>query len=246
MCRILKVRKDLRLIVSSATIDAEDVKEFYNTNKTKDKSKDTAYILSIEGRTYPVDIHYTIKPVEDYVQSSLNTVMDIHKYQPSGDILVFLTGQEEIDRLVLLIKEKASDVTYKGTMKLRVLPLYSGVSHDRQMAVFEPTPKGVRKIIVSTNIAETSVTIDGIVYVVDCGFVKIRVYNPLLGIESLEVVPISQASAKQRAGRAGRNKPGKAYRLYTESDFNILSPSIVPEMQRYFLFFFIFFLKILY
>ena len=127
---------------------------------------------------------------------------------------------------------KCSEATYRGTMKLRVLALYSGLTHDKQMSVFQTAPSGVRKIIVSTNIAETSVTIDGIVYVVDCGFVKIRAYNPRLGIESLEVIPISQAIANQRAGRAGRNRPGKAYRLYTEDDFHKLSPSQVPEMQR--------------
>lgn len=93
--------------MSSATIDAENIKEFFNANETNDPTKDTVAIMSIEGRTFPVDIHYAMKPVSDYVQGCLNTVMDIHKFQPGGDILVFLTGQEEIDTLVTLIKEKA-------------------------------------------------------------------------------------------------------------------------------------------
>ena len=105
--RISRKRPDLRLIISSATIDAEDVKNYFNHNTTSDTSKDTAAILSIEGRTYPVDTHFAEKPIHDYLAGCLTTVMDIHKYQPAGDVLVFLTGQEEIDNLIKMIKEKA-------------------------------------------------------------------------------------------------------------------------------------------
>ena len=100
------------------------------------------------------------------------------------------------------------------------------------MYVFEPAPENHRKVIFSTNIAEASVTIDGIVYVIDSGFVKLRAYNPATGIETLTPTPVSQASATQRAGRAGRTKPGKCYRLYTEATFGTLPPSTVPEIQR--------------
>lgn len=186
-CRILKKRKDLRVIVASATIDAEDMKDFFNTNNTNDPEKDNVFIMSIEGRNFPVDIHYSMTPVSDYLQATLQTVLDIHKFQPegtkststednfcTGDILVFLTGQEEIDTMVTLIREKATDPAFKSNARMMVLPMYSGLPHDKQMAVFQPAPRGTRKVIVATNIAETSVTIDGIVYVLDCGFVKVR------------------------------------------------------------------------
>ena len=129
--------------------------------------------MSIEGRTFPVDIHYLMKATNDYIQCALRTVLDIHKFQPEGDILVFLTGQEEIDNLVQLIKDRSTDPSLKGTDRLRVLPMYSGLPHDQVMMVFESAPPNTRKVIVATNIAETSVTIDGIVYVVDSGFVKV-------------------------------------------------------------------------
>lgn len=112
------------------------------------------------------------------------------------------------------------------------LPLYAGLSTDQQMYVFEPAPENTRKVIFSTNIAEASVTIDGIIYVVDSGFVKLRAFNPTTGIETLTATPISKASATQRAGRAGRTKPGKCFRLYTESDYASLPQSSIPEIQR--------------
>lgn len=235
----------MRLIVSSATIDAEIVRDFFNINFSGDPSLDNVYIMSISGRTFPVDIHYSMKPVADYLEGCLETVLSIHQYQEPGDILVFLTGQEEIETLVTMLKEKSNDPKYRNVLKLKVLPMYAGLPFDKQLQVFEPTPSRTRKVVVATNIAETSITIDGIVYVVDCGFVKIRTYNPKLGIETLVVTPISQATAKQRAGRAGRNRPGKSYRLYSEEAYDKLSPNQIPEIQRYFYFsYFIFVLKI--
>jgi ATP-dependent RNA helicase DDX35 len=112
------------------------------------------------------------------------------------------------------------------------LPLYAGLSTEQQMYVFEEAPENTRKVIFSTNIAEASVTIDGIVYVVDSGYGKLRAYNPLTGIDTLTATPISKASATQRAGRAGRTKPGKCYRLYTESSHQSLTEATVPEIQR--------------
>ncbi|XP_043351665.1 probable ATP-dependent RNA helicase DHX35 isoform X6 [Dermochelys coriacea] len=178
--KIQKKRGDLRVIVASATLDAEKFRDFFNQNETNDPSKDTSMILTVEGRTFPVDVFYIQSPVPDYVKSTVETVMKIHQSESDGDILAFLTGQ----------------------------------------------------VIVATNIAETSITINGIAFVIDCGFVKLRAYNPKTAVECLVVVPVSKASANQRAGRAGRNRSGKCYRLYTEEDFEKLPQSTVPEMQR--------------
>lgn len=229
--KIKKKRKDLRIIVSSATLDAEMFKDFFNSNITNDKSKDTAAILSVKGRSYPGDIHYTLSPVPDYLKTTVDTVMGIHKEEPHGDILAFVTGQDEVESVVSQLIERARSLP-KGSQYLKVLPMYGGLPHAEQMLVFKPTPHNTRKVVVATNIAEASITINGIVYVIDCGYVKLRAYSPKVGVESLLVVPVSQASANQRAGRAGRVRSGKVYRLYTEHDFLALNPATVPEMQR--------------
>ena len=229
--KIKKKRKDLRIIVSSATLDAEMFKDFFNTNITSDASKDTAAILSVKGRSYPVDIHYTLSPVADYIKTTVDTVMGIHKEESYGDILAFVTGQDEVEAVVSQLIERARALS-KGSQYLKVLPMYSGLPHVEQMLVFKPTPHNTRKVVVATNIAEASITISGVVYVIDCGFVKLRAYTPKVGVESLVVVPVSQASANQRAGRAGRVRSGKVYRLFTEQDFLALKPATVPEMQR--------------
>eukprot|EP00002_Diphylleia_rotans_P021254 TRINITY_DN413_c0_g1_i3.p1 TRINITY_DN413_c0_g1~~TRINITY_DN413_c0_g1_i3.p1 ORF type:complete len:663 (-),score=132.26 TRINITY_DN413_c0_g1_i3:375-2363(-) len=226
--KIQKRRPDLRLIISSATIDAELFKNFFNTNTSGDPSKDTATILSVEGRQHPVDILFSMEPVDDYVQEAIRVVNEIHSNEPDGDILVFMTGQEEIDRVTQALMEQAAGSSHR----MRVYPLYSQLPYERQMRIFDKMPRGVRKVIVSTNIAETSVTIDGIIYVVDCCFVKMRAYNPKSGMESLVVNPVSKAAANQRAGRAGRTMAGKCYRLCTEKDFKSLLDSTTPEMQR--------------
>ena len=230
--KIKKKRKDLRIIVSSATLDAEMFRDFFNTNITNDSSKDNAAILSVKGTSYPVDIHFTLSPVADYLKATIDTVMGIHKEGGPGDVLAFVTGQDEVETVVSQLIEQARTLP-RGFQYLKVLPMYSGLPHSEQMQVFKTTPRNTRKVVVATNIAEASVTINGVVYVVDCGFVKLRVYSPRSGFESLVVVPISQASAKQRAGRAGRVRSGKVYRLYTEKDFLDLAPATVPEMQRY-------------
>lgn len=116
--------------------------------------------------------------------------------------------------------------------KILALPLYSGLSNERQIEIFASPPQGTRKVIVSTNISETSVTIDGIVYVIDSGFVKLRVFNTHTNFESLVVTPISKASALQRAGRAGRTQPGKCFRLYGNASFHTLKETSIPEIQR--------------
>lgn len=235
--KIRKKRPELRIVVSSATLQAEDFLRFFagDAPETGDESGDlggnVGRIISLEGRMYPVDIHYLEQPAEDYVERAVKTVFDIHTQEPEGDILIFLTGREEIDTALETIADRAVNLNPKAP-SIQALPLYAGLPTDQQMYVFEPTPENTRKVIVATNIAEASVTIDGIVYLIDCGFVKLRAYNPNTGIETLTATPVSKASATQRAGRAGRTKPGKCYRLYTEQAYETLPVATVPEIQR--------------
>ncbi|KAL1956973.1 hypothetical protein VTO42DRAFT_6462 [Malbranchea cinnamomea] len=234
--KIMKRRPELRVVVSSATLQAEEFLRFFAGEEFEPKDGgelggNVGRIISIEGRAYPVDCLYLEQPTEDYVERAIKTVFDIHTGEPSGDILVFLTGREEIDATVQKISERASLLNPKAP-SLLPLPLYAGLPTEQQLYVFEPAPENTRKVIVSTNIAEASVTIDGIVYVVDCGYSKLRAYDPSTGIETLTAVPISKASATQRAGRAGRTKPGKCFRLYTERSYKQLPEVTVPEVQR--------------
>nr|XP_023887830.1 probable pre-mRNA-splicing factor ATP-dependent RNA helicase DEAH9 [Quercus suber] len=237
--KIQRRRPELRLIISSATIEAKSMSAFFQASKRRRGLEGEELgprmepaILSVEGRGFNVQIHFAEEPVSDYVQAVVSTVLSIHNQEPMGDILVFLTGQDDIDTAVKLLNEEAQS-NGKKSSGLIVLPLYSGLSRAEQELIFTPTPRGKRKVVISTNIAETSLTLEGIVYVVDSGFSKQRYYNPISDIENLVVAPISKASARQRAGRAGRVRPGKCYRLYTEEYFvNEMSAEGIPEMQR--------------
>jgi ATP-dependent RNA helicase DDX35 len=234
--KIRKKRPELRIVVSSATLQAEEFLRFFaedggNEASPEASTKAIGSIISVEGRTYPIDVLYLDSSAEDYVERALSTVFDIHETEPNGDILVFLTGREEIDSAVEAVSEKVLGLPPKS-QSLLPLPLYAGLSAEQQMYVFDEAPENTRKVIFSTNIAEASVTIDGIVYVVDCGFVKLRAYDPKTGIETLTATPVSKASAAQRAGRAGRTKPGKCFRLYTEDAFQSLPEANIPEIQR--------------
>ncbi|GKV36801.1 hypothetical protein SLEP1_g44893 [Rubroshorea leprosula] len=237
--KIQRRRPELRLIISSATIEARSMSDFFRSSKKHQglESEDLGpsmepAILSVEGRGFNVQIHYVEEPVQDYVQASVSTVLLINDQEPAGDILVFLTGQDDIDAVVKMLTEETQN-SRKNSSGLIVLPLYSGLSRSEQDLIFSPTPRGKRKVVISTNIAETSLTLEGIVYVVDSGFSKQRFYNPISDIENLVVAPISKASARQRAGRAGRIRPGKCYRLYTEEYFmNEMSAEGIPEIQR--------------
>ncbi|KAJ8131180.1 hypothetical protein O1611_g2448 [Lasiodiplodia mahajangana] len=234
--KIRRRRPELRIIISSATLQAEEFLGFFseaseNEEPANDKTNQVGSIISLKGRTYPIDVLYLESPAEDYVEKVVSTVFDIHSTEPDGDILVFLTGREEIDTAVQTIAERAIGLP-SGTQSLLPLPLYAGLTTEQQMYVFDAPPDNTRKVIVSTNIAEASVTIDGIVYVIDSGFVKLRAFDPRTGIESLTVTPVSKASAAQRAGRAGRTKPGKCFRLYTEDTYRALPDTNPPEIQR--------------
>uniref|UniRef100_A0A5S6R3J9 RNA helicase n=1 Tax=Trichuris muris TaxID=70415 RepID=A0A5S6R3J9_TRIMR len=229
--KILAKRRDLRLIVSSATLDAEEFRDFFNCNTTDDSALDTATIMSVEGRSFAIDIYYTRGPVANYVNASVKAAIQIHRCEPAGgDILIFLTGEDEVNTCCNLLKEESK--TLHDCDRLWIVPIYGAMPFKEQIKVFDSSPSGTRKVVVATNIAEASVTVPGIVYVIDCGFVKLRAVHPQTGIESLVVVPISKASAEQRAGRAGRIRYGKAYRLYPEAEFEKLRPFTVPEIQR--------------
>merc|ERR1719410_3171466 len=219
---IARFRPDLKLLISSATLDAEKFSEFF----------DNAPIFRIPGRRFPVHIYYTKAPEADYIDAVVVTTLQIHVTQPLGDILVFLTGQEEIETAQELLIERTRKLG--STIKeLIICPIYSNLPSDLQAKVFEPTPPGARKVILATNIAETSLTIDNIIYVIDPGFSKQNSYNARTGMESLIVTPVSKASANQRAGRAGRVAAGKCFRLYTVWAYqHELEENPVPEIQR--------------
>lgn len=233
--KLSRKREDLRVVVSSATLEAERFLDFFSPDDEEKihgrGQEDYGRIIGIEGRTYPVEIQYLLEPTNDYVEAAVEAVMEIHKTEGEGDILVFLTGREEIDDAIDQLGDRIADLP-STTSKLMTLPLYAGLPTEEQMFVFQKPPPNTRKVILSTNIAEASVTIDGIVFVLDSGYVKLRNYDARLGIENLNVVPVSKASATQRAGRAGRTKPGKCFRLYTEAAFEGLEQATFPEIQR--------------
>lgn len=227
---LIPKRPDLKIIIMSATLEAAKFQKYFNN----------APLLSVAGRTHPVEIYYTPEYQKDYLDASIRTVLQIHATEDEGDILLFLTGEEEIEDAVKKISLETDQLIREGQCgELKIYPLYGSLPPYQQQKIFEPAPtssangKVGRKCIVSTNIAETSLTIDGVVYVIDPGFSKQKVYNPRIRVESLLVSPISKASAQQRAGRAGRTKPGKCFRLYTEEAFQKeLIEQSYPEILR--------------
>jgi pre-mRNA-splicing factor ATP-dependent RNA helicase DHX38/PRP16 len=219
--KVLARRRDLKLIVTSATMNSKRFSDFYGG----------APEFFIPGRTFPVDVMFHRSPVEDYVDQAVQQVLAIHVSMGPGDILVFMTGQEDIEVTCELIQERLNALN--DPPKLSILPIYSQMPADLQAKIFDKAAPGVRKVIVATNIAETSLTVDGIMYVVDAGYSKLKVYNPRMGMDTLQITPISQANASQRAGRAGRTGPGKAFHLFTEAAFkDEMYIQTIPEIQR--------------
>ncbi|KAF7809030.1 Pre-mRNA-splicing factor ATP-dependent RNA helicase DEAH10 [Senna tora] len=211
----------LKLIIMSASLDARVFSEYFGGAKA----------VHVQGRQFPVDIFYTRHGEADYLDAALITIFQIHLEEGPGDMLVFLTGQEEIESIERLITERLKQLP-EGNQKLLVVPIFAALPSEQQMRVFAPAPSGFRKVILATNIAETSVTISGIKYVIDPGLVKARSYDPSKGMESLVVIPTSKSQALQRSGRAGREGPGKCFRLYPESEFEKLEDSTKPEIKR--------------
>ncbi|KAL4442503.1 hypothetical protein ABPG77_005087 [Micractinium sp. CCAP 211/92] len=238
-------RDDFRLVVMSATLDAAAFTRYF-------EGAQAAYV---QGRQFPVEVMYTATPQDSYLDAAISAALQVHCDERPGDILVFLTGQDEIESCARLITERAAALPPPETRdgaaaadgeeggeegeegpgrprELLVLPIYAALPPEQQLKVFQPAPPGTRKVILATNIAETSITISGVRYVIDTGFVKSRSYSPRLGADCLQVAPVSQAQARQRSGRAGREAPGKAFRLYTEASFRQLAPTTLPEIQR--------------
>lgn len=217
-----KRRNDLKLIVMSATLNADLFSRFFHN----------APVLYVKGKMFPVTKMYLSESTESIVDTMLRCIIQVNMAEPEGDILCFLPGQEEIDECVGTLAKVAPFLPKEAPL-IEPLPLYAALSPLQQLKVFAKYPRGHRKVIVATNIAETSVTISGVKYVVDSGLRKIKVWRHQLGISTLLTTPISQSSAKQRAGRAGRESPGKVFRLYLEKQFLTQLPKEQePEILR--------------
>jgi ATP-dependent RNA helicase DHR2 len=242
----------LKVVVMSATADMESLTGFFQEgyklpetekeNKTIENGAEAGGMNSsiskeisvcrIKGRQFPVKTIYSPAPVHDFVDAALKTIFQIHQKEPMpGDILVFLTGQETVEALEHLVNEYAMGMD-PSLPKILVLPLFAALPQAAQQRVFAPAPPRTRKIVLSTNIAETSVTVSGVRHVIDCGKAKVKQFRTRLGLDSLLVKPISKSAAIQRKGRAGREAPGQCFRLYTEKDYLALDETNTPEILR--------------
>jgi ATP-dependent RNA helicase DHX33 len=220
--RIKKGLKQLKLILMSATMDVDQFSKYFNN----------APVLYLEGRQHKVDVFHSSIEQNDYLNSAIQTVFQIHRLAPlNEDILVFLTGQEEIESTCRTIND-INKKSLKNTLPMIVLPFYAALPSNKQLKVFEDTGDNCRKVILSTNIAETSLTIPRIKYVVDTGMIKAKIYTPESNLEILKVHKISKSQAWQRTGRAGREQPGICYRLYTEPQYEGLPLNTIPEILR--------------
>ena len=215
----------LKLIVTSATLNTSLFSKYF----------DDCPVISMEGKCYPVDLKYENTSANFRLDESVNNAIRIHLHEGIGDILVFLTGSEECEQAVKKTTEILSDLIQKGkeVPSAMIYSLYGAQSSEDQARVFDKLDEDTRKIIYCTNIAETSITIDGVGFVIDSGYVKQKQYNPKTGMDCLMVVPISKVQAVQRSGRAGRTMPGKCLRMYSEKFFNEqMDNAMIPEILR--------------
>jgi len=214
---VLSKRSDLKVVIMSATLDVGVFMRYFNNPPH----------IKVMGRTFPVMAKFLQEPTSDYILKACEIARLIHDTEEEGDILIFLTGVSEIRRTK---RELTS-----GNRNWIIHELYSKQKPEAQELVHTRPRRGgqyIRKVIISTNVAETSITIDGIRYVIDSGFAKTKNYNPNTNVWTLHAQPISRASAVQRAGRAGRTAKGKAYFLYTLDAFQMLIKQTPPEMER--------------
>ncbi|ORY35839.1 P-loop containing nucleoside triphosphate hydrolase protein [Naematelia encephala] len=218
--------KELKIVVMSATLDPGKFQRFFETGRQA---------LLVKGRMFSVATSYTVDPIDDFIEQAARKVMQIHCTKPAkeGDVLVFMPGAEEIENCCEVLRRAAIELP-EGHMQLQILPLYSSLPPAAQAKIFAPTAKNTRRIIVATNIAETSMTIPGVSFVVDSGYKKEKeyIFRPSGAIEHLAKKPVSKASAWQRTGRAGRERAGECYRLFTQKAFDMLDPFDAPEIQR--------------
>ncbi|CAR21552.1 RNA helicase [Lachancea thermotolerans CBS 6340] len=214
-------RQDLKVVVMSATLQAEKFSEFFGR----------APILFVEGRKFPVQRSYLKAQCDDVVDAIIRCCVQLNQSEQMGDILCFMPGQEEIDKAVAILS-KVGEHLGASVPRLVALPLYAALPPAEQAKVFAPVKGFKRKVVFSTNLAETSVTISGVKFVVDSGLRKVKVWRHQLGLATLLTVPISKASASQRTGRAGRESAGKCFRLYREQDYQKLPNQTEPEIAR--------------
>jgi ATP-dependent RNA helicase DHR2 len=245
----------LKVVVMSATGNMGEIRDFFeakdgqNDSRAASPGTEGAEVGSewsgisgdqsvtatcrIEGRQYPVTTNYAPAPVPNIIDSALQAIFHIHIHEAlPGDILVFLTGQETVENLETLCQEYAQSLDLRSVPKLLILPLFAALPQSAQQRVFERTPPRTRKVIIATNIAETSVTVPGVRYVIDCGKCKKKQFSSRLGLDSLLVKPISKSAANQRKGRAGREAAGTCYRLYTEQTYLTFEQDNDPEILR--------------
>ena len=219
--RLLDKRRDLKVIITSATIDVERFAAFF----------DDAPVVKVGGRTYPVEVRYQASidsnGQNDPNQRVVEALQDIMRQPigPARDVLVFLSGERDILDLSRILRKEFD-------RQLEVLPLYARLSLAEQRRIFQPGGGGLRRVILATNVAETSLTVPNIGYVIDTGVARISRYSYRAKLQRLPIEPISQASANQRMGRCGRIAPGMCYRLYDEADFQSRPEYTDPEIRR--------------
>ena len=210
----------LKVIVMSATVDADKFSQYWGCP-----------VLYVSGRMFPVNVRHISTQTDDWQRAMLSTIFTVHQEAPAKeDILAFLTGQEEIETMARQVRNIAKEFT--NTPRLEVITLYAAKTSEQQQMVFKKTGDNVRKLVLATNIAETSVTIPGVSHVIDSCRVKAKVHQAGAGLDLLKVVRVSQAQARQRTGRAGREREGTCYRLITAQEFSQLAEATVPEIQR--------------
>ena len=217
--------KNFRLIITSATMDIQLFSKYF----------DNPPIITITGRQYEVEILHSSCKLDRRVEYVVNAALRIHLHEGPGDVLAFLTGSDECEKAKILCFEILQNLESKGkpVASMLILALYGAMSSEEQAKVFKPTPAGSRKVIFSTNISETSITVDGIGFVIDCGYVKQKQFNHDNCLDALIVIPISRQQARQRSGRAGRTQSGKCFRLYSENFFtDQMQESIIAEIHR--------------
>ncbi|XP_070498976.1 ATP-dependent RNA helicase DHX33 [Chironomus tepperi] len=225
---VQKARKEnnmpeLKVIIMSATMDVDHFSKYF----------DNCPVLYLPGRTYPITIHHTKQKQEDYMFAAIATLFEIHlNAPPQEDVLIFLTGKDEIESMIHQIRTITKSPELQGSMVLRAFPLHSSLPQNKQMDAFTRSAENTRRVVVATNIAETSITLPGIKYVIDTGVVKMKNYEASTGLETLKVTKISQAQAWQRSGRAGRESEGACYRTYTKNELELLEKMTKPEILR--------------
>ncbi|AXK45480.1 ATP-dependent RNA helicase HrpA [Brachybacterium saurashtrense] len=247
--QILPQRPDLKVIITSATIDPERFAEHFAAPLPSGEKK-PAPIIEVSGRTYPVEIRYRplvlepevdeddeledVHSIERDLTQAITDAVDELAAEGPGDMLVFLPGEREIREISDALTDHLSRGTRgRSALPVEVLPLFGRLSAQDQQKIFSPPKAGTyRRIILSTNVAETSLTVPGITYVIDSGLARISRYSQRTKVQRLPIEPISQASANQRSGRSGRTAPGIAIRLFSEEDFESRPEFTEPEILR--------------